>query len=91
MGYGEGTSALVIVCALCITIACQVYLDSWKFVASHTSPAKAESEVSEAVAWLVSNWTNPDFVTFVDALEEIVNGYVPLNCIVFPFCELSFL
>ncbi|KAJ3478186.1 hypothetical protein NLI96_g9935 [Meripilus lineatus] len=52
----------------------RVYLDSWRFVASHTSTAKAESDVSEAVAWLVSNWTNPDFVVFVDTLGDIVDA-----------------
>ncbi|KAK7681329.1 hypothetical protein QCA50_015420 [Cerrena zonata] len=49
----------------------RVYLDAWGFVSSlkneHAGPTSA------AVAELVDNWTNEEFVVFVDELADLVN------------------
>lgn len=56
----------------------QVYLDAWTFASSlkgsHAGPA------SGAVAELVDNWTNKEFVLFVDELAELVNRYAAFFC-----------
>lgn len=57
-------------------ILAQVYLDSWKYVASLTSPEEDPTPVQKAVAFLVSNWTNEEFIGFVSDLDSIVNQYV---------------
>ena len=38
-----------------------------------------ESSTQQAVAFLVSNWTNPDFAKFVQDLDDVVNLYVLLS------------
>lgn len=52
-------------------------------MASHTYPEKVESGISEAVALLVSNWTNNAFAEFVDHIEDLVNGCVTSSKVVF--------
>ncbi|TFY50666.1 hypothetical protein EVJ58_g10945 [Rhodofomes roseus] len=51
----------------------QIYLDSWLYVAS-LKPVNAEGGTAPAVKTLVNNWTNPEFVKFVDELTQIVNS-----------------
>ncbi|KAH9833279.1 heme oxygenase-like protein [Rhodofomes roseus] len=51
----------------------QIYLDSWLYVAS-LKPVEAEGGTAPAVKTLVNNWTNPEFVKFVDELTQIVNS-----------------
>ncbi|KAI0918822.1 hypothetical protein AcW1_009466 [Taiwanofungus camphoratus] len=52
----------------------QVYLDAWRYVASLSTDPTAEGTIVPAVAALVLNWTNPEFVHFVDDLADIVNS-----------------
>ncbi|CCL99574.1 uncharacterized protein FIBRA_01592 [Fibroporia radiculosa] len=54
----------------------RVYLDAWRYVGSLKPICTSESEQSTApaIAELVSNWTNPEFVAFVDDLADIVNS-----------------
>ncbi|KAH9919846.1 heme oxygenase-like protein [Fomitopsis serialis] len=51
----------------------QVYLDSWRYVGS-LKPVDAEGGTAPAVKSLVNNWTNQEFVKFVDELAQIVNS-----------------
>ncbi|EPS95650.1 hypothetical protein FOMPIDRAFT_1038434 [Fomitopsis schrenkii] len=51
----------------------QVYLDAWKYVESLT-PVDPEGGTAPAVKALVDNWTNAEFVGFVDELAHIVNS-----------------
>ena len=50
----------------------KVYLDAWRYVGSLT-PVDAEGGTAPAVKSLVHNWTNAEFVQFVDELADIVN------------------
>ncbi|KAH9919856.1 uncharacterized protein B0H18DRAFT_1026483 [Fomitopsis serialis] len=50
-----------------------IYLDSWRYVGS-LKPVNAEGGTAPAVKSLVNNWTNPEFVKFVDELAQIVNS-----------------
>ncbi|KZT03748.1 heme oxygenase-like protein [Laetiporus sulphureus 93-53] len=52
----------------------RVYLDAWKYVGSLQSIRLQGPGTAPAVAALVSNWTNPDFVKFVDDLADLVNS-----------------
>ena len=47
-------------------------MDSWRYVGS-LKPVNAEGGTAPAVKPLVNNWTNPEFVRFVDELAQIVN------------------
>lgn len=49
-----------------------MYLDAWKYVGSLT-PVGSDHGIAPAVKALVDNWTNPEFVEFVDELANIVN------------------
>ncbi|KZT71872.1 heme oxygenase-like protein [Daedalea quercina L-15889] len=50
----------------------QIYLDSWRYVGS-LKPVNADEGTAPAVKSLVDNWTNSEFVQFVDELAQIVN------------------
>lgn len=50
-----------------------MYLNAWRYVASLSTDPTAEGTIVPAVAALVLNWTNPEFVHFVDDLADIVN------------------
>ncbi|KAH8103102.1 heme oxygenase-like protein [Cristinia sonorae] len=55
----------------------RVYNDAWKYVGSLITPDQASADPSAtqgAVSFLVSNWTNSEFVEFVSDLESIVNN-----------------
>ncbi|PCH35359.1 heme oxygenase-like protein [Wolfiporia cocos MD-104 SS10] len=52
----------------------RVYLDAWKHVRSLTPVPTGEGSTAPAVAQLVSNWTNLEFVRFVDDLADLVNS-----------------
>ncbi|TCD71938.1 hypothetical protein EIP91_000070 [Steccherinum ochraceum] len=55
----------------------QVYIDAWKYVGSLVGPEQPSADpsaVQQAVAFLVSNWTNDEFAGFVSDLEHIVNA-----------------
>ncbi|KAF7794918.1 hypothetical protein EIP86_006061 [Pleurotus ostreatoroseus] len=51
----------------------QVYLDSWRHVKSLLATSKEESPASAAVRELAANWTNDEFVDFVNDLADLVN------------------
>jgi thiaminase len=51
-----------------------VYLDAWTFVNSSLSSAASSSKTKETIAALADNWTNAEFVKFVDDLAALVNG-----------------
>ena len=59
-----------------ISVLPQVYLDAWSFVSS--AQGSDLGPASGAVAELVDNWTNKEFVVFVGELAELVNGYVTI-------------
>lgn len=51
-------------------------MDSWKYAGSLTKPSQPSIDptpVQQAVAFLVSNWTNEEFAGFVQDLDNIVN------------------
>ena len=50
----------------------KVYLDAWRYVGS-LKPVDAEGGTAPAIKALVHNWTNAEFVQFVDELARIVN------------------
>ncbi|OCH89653.1 heme oxygenase-like protein [Obba rivulosa] len=50
----------------------KVYLDAWSYVGSLASDAVVSG--SPAVTALVANWTNPEFVRFVDDLADLVDS-----------------
>lgn len=51
----------------------QVYLDAWRYVASRL-PLTASSDNS-AVASFAENWTNDEFVRFVNDLADAVDAF----------------
>ncbi|TFK49117.1 heme oxygenase-like protein [Heliocybe sulcata] len=54
----------------------RVYLDAWRYVGSvldKYTATQALNPTTTAVSNFVSNWTNPDFIKFVDDLAELVN------------------
>ncbi|GBE83848.1 predicted protein [Sparassis crispa] len=51
----------------------RVYLDAWKYVGS-LSPGSSSGATAPAVSALVANWTNLEFVGFVDDLADVVNS-----------------
>ncbi|EIW55081.1 heme oxygenase-like protein [Trametes versicolor FP-101664 SS1] len=52
----------------------RVYLDAWNYVKSLLPNATAGAgSALPAVKELVENWTNPEFVRFVDVLGDLVN------------------
>ncbi|OZJ04853.1 hypothetical protein BZG36_02596 [Bifiguratus adelaidae] len=54
----------------------QAYLDAWRYVGSVLErTGRAEPPDQHAVASFVANWTNPEFVKFVDDLADVVNSY----------------
>ncbi len=57
-----------------LAFATQVYLDAWNHVKSllPNTTAGAGSALP-AIKELVENWTNPEFVHFVDTLGDLVN------------------
>ncbi|OBZ67499.1 Bifunctional TENA2 protein [Grifola frondosa] len=57
---------------VCLWAMERVYLDAWKYVGS-LKPS-ASSDLAGAIVELVQNWTSPEFVRFVDELEDIVNS-----------------
>ena len=58
----------------------QVYLDAWTHVKSLLEKSKEASDATEALRVLVDNWTNEEFVQFVNDLAELVNKCVwPLS------------
>ncbi|PCH35352.1 heme oxygenase-like protein [Wolfiporia cocos MD-104 SS10] len=52
----------------------RLYLDAWTYVGSLTASSTGEESTAPAVAALVSNWTNPEFLRFVNDLTELVNS-----------------
>ncbi|CAL1699338.1 unnamed protein product [Somion occarium] len=50
----------------------RVYLDAWSYVSS--LKGTSQGPVSDALAELVHNWTNEEFIIFVDELAELVNS-----------------
>lgn len=52
----------------------QVYLDAWRYVGSLKPVQGLEGGSAQAVSELVHNWTNSDFVRFVDDIAELVNS-----------------
>ncbi|KAJ3535235.1 hypothetical protein NM688_g7008 [Phlebia brevispora] len=51
----------------------RVYLDAWTHVRSVLAKSKEEGPASPAIRTLVDNWTNDEFVKFVDDLGDLVN------------------
>ena len=73
---GNGKS---IVCSLRLEIHVfnlfQVYLDAWRFVrAGDRSIAHRVVNVNNAINAFSENWTNDEFVEFVDNLRHIVDA-----------------
>lgn len=61
-------------------LATQVYLDAWNYVKSLLPNATAGAgSALPAVKELVENWTNPEFVRFVDVLGDLVNRSVSMH------------
>ena len=52
-----------------------MYLDAWTYAAS-LKPVLSNSPIGSALDKLIDNWTNAEFVKFVDELAELVNRYV---------------
>ncbi|KAI0828613.1 heme oxygenase-like protein [Trametes gibbosa] len=54
----------------------RIYLDAWNYVKSLLPDATVDRDAGPAllaVRQLVDNWTNPEFVKFVDTLADLVN------------------
>ncbi|KAI0072927.1 heme oxygenase-like protein [Panus rudis PR-1116 ss-1] len=52
----------------------KVYLDAWTYVKdTRATQSSASGPTSEAIAELSENWSNPEFVAFVDELANLVN------------------
>ena len=50
-----------------------MYLDAWTHVKSLLAKSTEESPATEAIRTLASNWTNEEFVKFVDDLGDLVD------------------
>lgn len=59
----------------------QVYLDAWAYAGS-LKPLANDSHVGDAITKLIDNWTNSEFVQFVDELAELVNRCVMTNAFI---------
>lgn len=55
-------------------VSLQAYLDAWLFARSHAPHATAAGPTTGPVAAFMENWTNDEFVRFVDDLADIVNS-----------------
>lgn len=58
-----------------LKVTAKLYLDSWTFVLTGHAIQKDTADAStQAVREFASNWTNKDFVDFVDELRSIVDS-----------------
>ena len=56
-----------------------MYLDAWTHVKSLLAKSKDTSPATPALLELSDNWTNAEFVQFVDDLAELVDKWVTLS------------
>ena len=53
-----------------------MYLDAWTHVKTLAAKSKEEGPTSDAIRTLLDNWTNEEFVKWVDDLTDLINSYV---------------
>lgn len=58
----------------------QAYLTAWTNAKSHRpnspTPEKDQTQTHKALAEFMDNWTNDEFVGFVNDCEELVDGLI---------------
>ena len=55
-----------------------MYLDAWTHVKTLVATSKEEGPTTAAIRTLLDNWTNDEFIKWVDDLTDLVNKYAYL-------------